>query len=161
MIDTNYIILFMAVIIAMFAGVAVAATRSKSASVEDGGALLFKHLYVYLTLFTTLLLTIGGGISVFTNLADIVSPNPYTVSFNEFKLSRPGEFDVNGNPLPERETEEELLKEYHQAKEDEIAHKKQRAANKIVKSLGFIVIPLPIFIYFSRKLNRKPSQLSG
>jgi len=34
----------------------------------------------------------------------------------------------------------------------------ERAKNSLVKSLGWIVVPLPVFIYFQRRLARENGQ---
>src|SRR5699024_572314 len=43
---------------------------------KEGGPDNMKQIYVYFVLFATLMMTIGGSVSVFMALADIVSPAP-------------------------------------------------------------------------------------
>lgn len=47
-------------------------------------------------------------------------------------------------------TEEQLRAEYEQLMEDERERQKENAKNQMIKSLGFIIIPLPIFLYFNK-----------
>jgi hypothetical protein len=41
--------------------------------------------YIYLVLFATLMMIIGGSVGAFMAVADIVSPVPYYQTFEEFK----------------------------------------------------------------------------
>ncbi|MFE8699167.1 hypothetical protein ACFYKX_00880 [Cytobacillus sp. FJAT-54145] len=108
---------------------------------------MIRHLYTYLVLFATLMMVIGGGISIFMASADLVSPPSYYQSYTDFKTMRQHEkFEGQKAEL----TEEELRTEYEQMIKDEKQRQQERAKNQIIKSLGFIVIPLPIFIYFNR-----------
>jgi hypothetical protein len=52
-------------------------------------------------------------------------------------------------------SEEELRADYEQVVEDEKSRIRENAKNQIIKSLGFIVIPLPIFIYFNRMRKKQ------
>jgi hypothetical protein len=46
---------------------------------------VIKNAYVYLVLFATLMMIIGGSVSAFMAIADIVAPAPYYQSFEDFK----------------------------------------------------------------------------
>lgn len=125
----------------------VAAARNK----EGGNGSVIRHLYVYLVLFATLMMVIGGGISVFMAAADLVSPPEYYQSYTDYKhmveLEKEGE---NKKSL----SEEEIRANYEQIVKDERKRQQANAKNQIIKSLGFIIIPLPIFIYFNRLRKR-------
>ncbi|MED3624175.1 hypothetical protein P4482_05295 [Neobacillus thermocopriae] len=113
---------------------------------------MFRHLYIYLVLFATLMMVIGGGISIFMAAADLVSPPSYYQSYEEYKMMK-----QSGETKEENEktlTEEEIRANYEQAVKDEQNRTKVQAKNQIIKSLGFIVIPLPVFLYFN-KLRKK------
>ena len=109
---------------------------------------MIRHLYTYLVLFATLMMVIGGGISIFMATADLVSPPAYYQSYSDFKMMKESEkiSQDDKNTL----SEDELRTQYDQLIEDEEQRQKNNAVNQIIKSLGFIVIPLPIFIYFNR-----------
>jgi glucan phosphoethanolaminetransferase (alkaline phosphatase superfamily) len=114
---------------------------------EGGGENMFRHLYIYLVLFATLMMVIGGGISIFMATADLVNPPAYYQSFQDFKdMKQSGKDGQNETNL----SEEELRSQYEQMVKDEKARQQNNAKNQIIKSLGFIVIPLPIFLYFNR-----------
>lgn len=119
---------------------------------EEGGESMIRHLYTYLVLFATLMMVIGGGISIFMATADLVSPPSYYQSYSDFKMMKQSE-KFEGEKT-ESISEEELRAEYDQLLEDEKIRQKENAKNQIIKSLGFIVIPLPIFIYFNRLRKR-------
>lgn len=118
---------------------------------KEGGENVIRHLYTYLVLFATLMMVIGGGISIFMATADLVSPPSYYQSYSDFKMMKQSE-KFEGQK--EEVSEEELRTEYDQLIADEKRRQQENAKNQIIKSLGFIVIPLPIFIYFNR-LRRK------
>jgi hypothetical protein len=120
---------------------------------EQGGENVIRHLYTYLVLFATLMMVIGGGISIFMATADLVSPTGYYQSFSEYKQMRvsgkePGLGDTANL------TDKELRTEYNQMVEDEKSRTQDRAINQIIKSTGFIIIPLPVFLYFNRMRKR-------
>ncbi len=51
--------------------------------------------------------------------------------------------------------EEEMRKDYEMMIENEKLQERRNEINKIVKSSGFILIPLPVFLYFRRQLRKK------
>ena len=108
---------------------------------------MIRHLYTYLVLFATLMMVIGGGISIFMATADLISPPAYYQSFDDYKqMKEYNRADGESSKL----SDEELKKEYDQIVIEEKARQKEMAKNQIIKSLGFIIIPLPIFLYFNR-----------
>jgi hypothetical protein len=123
---------------------------SKNKNKEDEETMI-RHLYTYLVLFATLMMVIGGGISIFMATADLVSPGGYFQSFSDYEVMRESE-KIGGNT---QISEEELRADYEQMIEDEKARTRENAKNQMIKSLGFIVIPLPIFIYFSRMRKKQ------
>ncbi|TKC18740.1 hypothetical protein [Robertmurraya kyonggiensis] len=127
----------------LIAFIIIAAVKNK-----EGGEKMIRHLYTYLVLFATLMMVIGGGISIFMATADLVSPPAYYQSYSDFKMMKESEkiSQDDKNTL----SEDELRTQYDQLIEDEEQRQKNNAVNQIIKSLGFIVIPLPIFIYFNR-----------
>ena len=66
----------------MFIGVFAAKNKGRD---EE---LMIRHFYTYLVLFATLMMVIGGGISIFMAAADLVSPPSYYQSFEEYKNYR-------------------------------------------------------------------------
>lgn len=125
---------------------------------NKGGEDVIKNVYIYLVLFATLMMTIGGSVAAFMAVADIMSPSPYYQSFEEFK-----NMDYKQNYDPERPeataketlSEEELKIRYDAMVASEKERAINRAKNSLIKSFGWIVIPLPIFIFFQRKLVQK------
>ena len=74
-----FLVLF--VLIAIFLGV-----RNKD-HLKEGGEDVIKSVYVYLVLFATLMMTIGGTVASFMAIADMVAPTPYYQTFEEFKAN--------------------------------------------------------------------------
>lgn len=127
---------------------------------EKGGEEVIKNVYVYLVLFATLMMTIGGSVGIFMAAADIVSPVSYHQSFEDYK--RYGGMEKVVPPDGEKDvklTEEELLARYEDMVNTEKERQMARAKNSLIKSFGWIIIPFPVFIYFQRRLvNRKVNQ---
>lgn len=112
--------------------------------------MLIKKIYVYLIMFATLMMTIGGSVAVVMALADIASPTPYYMTYEQFKdtkLAKPSD------PQAKPENEQQLRAEYDSMVEQEKTAGRQRAVNSLIKSLAWVIIPLPIFIYFQRKVR--------
>lgn len=128
-------------------------------STEKGGEEMIKNVYVYLVLFATLMMTIGGSVAAFMAVADIVAPSPYYQSFEEYKNWGGVERMKSETESEVRLTEEELRENYEAMIEANKKTEIERAKNNLVKSFGWIVIPLPIFIYFQRRLTAKPAKV--
>ena len=120
---------------------------------EEEGKDLLKNVYVYLVLFATLMMSIGGSIGVFMALADVVSPAPYHQSFEEYRQW--GAPAQEGEKAAEVKSEQELKASYDAMIERDKEQSKQRSMNTLIKSFGWIVIPLPVFIFFQRRLGKK------
>lgn len=113
-----------------------------------------KSAYIYLVLFATLMMSIGGSVGVFMALADIVSPAPYYQSFEEYKQWG-AEGHLGSKEAVEAKSEEELRASYDAMVQTQLEREKQRAVNTLIKSFGWIIIPLPVFLFFQRRLKRK------
>ncbi|WP_223588321.1 hypothetical protein [Neobacillus bataviensis] len=140
MIALSLLSAFLPIVIIIF--VIVYAVKNK----EKGEEAVIRHLYTYLVLFATLMMVIGGGISIFMAAADLISPPSYYQSYEDFKQIREDNKVKDEKVL----TEKELRARYEQTVKDEKNRVKESAKNQIIKSLGFIVIPFPIFLYFNR-----------
>lgn len=148
-------------ILILFVVLIILIVSAVKAQPKEGGEEMIKKVYIYLVLFATLMMTIGGSVAIFMAIADIVAPAPsYYQTFEDFKRS----MDRSHYPEAEREdvkpSEAELKERYDamllQQKESQI----ERAKNSLIKSLGWIVVPLPIFIYYQRRLARENGQKS-
>lgn len=122
---------------------------------QKGGEEVIKNVYLYLVLFATLMMTIGGSVGIFMAAADIISPTAYYQSFDEYKR-----YGGQEKPLPDGQgqvklSDEELLANYNSMVAAETQRQVQRAKNSLIKSFGWIVIPLPVFVYFQRRLAKK------
>jgi glucan phosphoethanolaminetransferase (alkaline phosphatase superfamily) len=136
---------FLPVVIIIF--VIAYATKNKG----KGDEAVIRHLYTYLVLFATLMMVIGGGISIFMATADIVSPPSYYQSYEDYKQIR-----EEGKIQSEKNlSEADIRANFEQAIKDEKSRNVENAKNQLIKSLGFIVIPLPIFLFFNGKRKRQ------
>ncbi|MFZ3100620.1 MAG: hypothetical protein WA131_11115 [Desulfitobacteriaceae bacterium] len=118
---------------------------------------MIKTIYVYLILFATLMMTIGGSVAAFMAVADIVSPPAYGQTFEQYKSTPQYKGDVPTPAKPEQTLSDAELKiRYDQMISDEKLMNKERAVNSLIKSLGWIVIPLPIFIFFQGGVKKQP-----
>ncbi|AXI08449.1 hypothetical protein CV093_06045 [Oceanobacillus sp. 143] len=113
---------------------------------------MVKRIYIYLVLFATLMMVIGGSISTFSAIASIVAPEGYYMSYPEYVQV----YHTNyGETKEVTKTKEELQEEYemHIFREKEL--EKTRNINRLLQSLGWVLVPLPIFIFTSRHLKKK------
>ena len=120
---------------------------------------MIKKVYIYLVLFATLMMTIGGSVAIFMAIADIVAPAPsYYQTFEDFRrgMDRPyyPEAEREGENLSEAEIRERYDTMLISQRESQV----ERAKNSLIKSLGWIVVPLPVFIYFQRRLANDNGQ---
>ncbi len=123
----------------------VAGTKGES---KGGGEQVIKNVYLYLVLFATLMMVIGGSVAAFMATADLVAPAPYYQTFDEFRR-----WGVEKEATEEiKLSEEELRERYDAMVFAENERQSVRAKNSLIKSFGWIIIPLPIFLYFQRRL---------
>ncbi|HEY0826584.1 MAG TPA: hypothetical protein VGE40_00665 [Bacilli bacterium] len=115
---------------------------------------MIKKIYVYVILFATLMMVIGGSVGVFNSLADILTPPTYHQSYEQYKNNMP---PPKGNTQDNTEqpalTEEQSRANYNDMVAQEKINIRNNAVNRLIKSLGWIIIPLPIFLYFQRRLK--------
>jgi hypothetical protein len=153
-------LVFILVMIVIVIFIVVAAVMRK-----EGGEEMVKTVYVYVVLFATLMMVIGGGVGIFMSVADIVFPEPYYQSFQDYRFTRiqnkalPVEPSIREEISGENLSEEALKNEYEDMVARERDRQVNRAKNTLIKSFGWIVIPLPVFLFFKNKdLKKKPSE---
>lgn len=124
---------------------------------EKGGEDMIKNVYIYLVLFATLMMTIGGSVAIFMAAADMISPTPYYQTFEDYKRYGMEKIEGPAGTLQESKnlSDEEMLARYNAMVTAEKDRQVQRAKNSMIKSFGWIVIPLPIFLFFQRRLAKK------
>lgn len=147
---------FLPIILIIFVIAIVISAKGEKSNSNQGGEEMIKSVYVYLVLFATLMMTIGGSVSAFMNLADIVAPQPHYQTFDEFR--RWGGMErvkIDGTIEEIQLSDEELRAEYNLMVNNYKETSIERAKNNLVKSFGWIIIPLPVFIYFQRRLTKK------
>ena len=113
---------------------------------------MLKNIYVYIVLFATLMMSIGGSIGVFTGVADYLVPDTYMQSYESFREMRL-EYPNHNEIL----NEEAIRAAYETEKQEGIESSRQYALRHIINSLGWIIIPLPIFLYY----NKQQGAVSG
>ena len=138
-----------AVVVILLAAAVVGAVQ---AGTEDpgGGKNMIKTVYVYLVLFATLMMAIGGTVAAFMAVADIVAPTAYYQSFEEFRM-----YPKDGTGTNENLSEAELQAKYDKMVADQKVRTRENAVNSLIKSCGWIVIPLPVFLYFQRRVKNQ------
>jgi len=129
-------------------------TAGSKVKSEEEGEIMIKNIFVYLVLFATLMMTIGGSVGVFMAAADIVAPVPYHQTYEDYKRYNL-KVSVDNPEANERVklSEAELKEEYDALVLSESNRQIARAKNSLIKSLGWIIIPLPVFIIFQRRLS--------
>jgi hypothetical protein len=115
---------------------------------------MIKTLYTYVVLFATLMMTIGGCVGIFMGIADYVAPHGYYQTYQEYKQQ------MLHNPTGTNQSmsEEQILHEYTLMKQEREDQERIGAIHTLLASLGWIVIPLPVFLYFQRQVRIGKSQ---
>ncbi len=147
----SVLVLAVVIVLAILISIGVKVEHNK------GGEEVIKTVYLYLVLFATLMMSIGGSVGVFMAAADIISPNAYFQSFEEYRLY-PEKHNAEFNAAGQGNTKlsnEEMLARYTAMVSAEKERQIQRGKNSLIKSLGWIIIPFPVFLYFQRRLAKK------
>lgn len=128
----------------------------KQAKEEEGGKNVIKTIYSYLVLFATLMMVIGGGIGIFMSTADILFPDTYYQTFEQYKKSQSIKPET-GESIPDFPilSDAELRSQYDSIVQEEKNKQVNRAKNALFKSFGWVLIPLPVFLYFQRRIPKK------
>jgi len=122
---------------------------------HQGGEDMIRNVYIYVVLFATLMMTIGGSVAAFMAVADMVAPAPYYQSFEDYRRwGYEREVKENGEAV-EQPSEAEIRERYDAMVVAEKDRLVVRAQNSLIKSLGWIAIPLPVFLFYSRKLRQR------
>lgn len=132
------------VLIVMFVSAARKNTRKERLHV-------IKAIYFYAISFITLIMVIGGGVALFMAASDYVSPATYFMTEQDFKTSNKT-VDASGKDTTVL-TDAEWKAKYEAYKTTEEERAQKQALNSLIKSLGWIVIPAPIFIYTQRRIR--------
>lgn len=147
------------IVVVLVIGAIAVGVRSHSRSGDslehkEGGKGMIKTVYTYLILFATLMMTIGGSVAAFMAVADLVSPPSYYMSFEDYKRGAyyPKEVADPSKPVVEK-SEDEMKADYEAMVIEERKRSQDRALNSLIKSFGWIVIPLPVFLYYQRRLR--------
>ncbi len=142
------------ILVIVLALIIIVISSAVKVSSSEGGESVLKSVYIYLVLFATLMMTIGGSVAAFMAVADIIAPAPYYQSFEEYR-----QWGVEKTELGTTEkaqlSEADIKIRYDAMVAAENDRQMTRAKNSLIKSLGWIIIPLPIFIYYQRRLKDK------
>ena len=151
------ILLVLLILLVLIIAIVMGVKKGREESLERGNEMI-KTVYVYLILFATLMMTIGGTVAAFMAVADIVSPPPSYQSFEQYKMQSqykpvaPPTGATQGQTL----SDSELKSQYDQVIIDQKSSAKERAVNSLIKSFGWIIVPLPIFLYFQSRMKKQP-----
>lgn len=110
---------------------------------------MVKNIYTYLVLFSTLMMVIGGTVGIFSGISNYLFPAPYfeTVDVYEDRM-----LEIS----PDMEFSE-VERRYDSTLSNYLSQEKERAKNLIFVSFGWVLIPLPVFLYYQVSLRRKTS----
>ncbi len=141
---------FLPLVLIVFITAVVVSAKKNTHNHPEGDKNMIKTVYVYLVLFATLMMTIGGTVAAFMAIADIVSPPAYS-----------SPMEVMPAPVGSQTPAQSLSEAELRAKQDKLiadqkAQTRERGFNSLIKSFGWIVVPLPVFIYFQRRVKDQP-----
>ena len=75
------------------------------------------------------------------------------MTFEDYKRSAEYGKPMDDSQQVSNKSEEQLREEYQALVEAEKRRSQERALNSLIKSFGWIVIPLPVFLYYQRRLR--------
>jgi hypothetical protein len=126
-----------------------------AAGKRNGGDDMIRNVYMYVVLFATLMMTIGGSVGVVMNFADMVSPPAHWQTFEDytrmFAVDNPDNEGREQEPLSQdelRERYDTMVLSYREMQVD-------RARNNMIKSFAWIIVPLPVFLSFRRMIEKQ------
>lgn len=144
------------VVLGLIIGLIAAATKVNT---SEGGNNVIRNVFIYLVLFATLMMTIGGSVAAFMAVADIIAPVPYHQSFEDFKQWGMEKMEA-GKGSNANLSEAEIRARYEAMVKTERERQIDRAKNSLIKSMGWIIIPLPVFIYYQRRLSNREGNIN-
>lgn len=150
------IFLLAVVVVVVFLALAFISAAAVKNEPHEGGETMVRKVYVYLVLFATLMMIIGGSVAAFMAATDLIAPAPYHQTYAEFRQF--GGNDKTLNPSSQDLTEDEWMARYQNLVDAEKQRQADRAKNNLIKSLGWVIIPLPVFIFFQRRFLGQPEQ---
>ena len=137
----------------------VTSKKGNQIELEEESEDMLRNVYTYLVLFATLMMSIGGSVGVFMGVANYIIPEPYVESYDTY---RDNYWYTQGNEQytdPEMSIqpvdEKEVRESYDQMKEDAEQTERRSALKLIIQSVGWIVIPLPIFLFFQKQVKEQ------
>lgn len=143
------LLIVMAIFSLIFLAVGFLISRKiQTKETEDKQSNQLFAFFRYSILFITIIMMLGGGISIFMNVADYIAPSTYTQPYHEFKMYKKQE--LTKEEL-ENTSEAEFKEMYDEKLQNDEKQMQKSALKGIVKSFGFIIIPFPIFYFFVRK----------
>ncbi|MDY0324354.1 MAG: hypothetical protein RBR24_10145 [Candidatus Carbobacillus sp.] len=109
-----------------------------------------RSVFIYVMMIITLVMMIGGGVAVTFALVDLIAPEPYYMSYQDFKeryyvIKADGQKE---NTLTKDENE--IRAEYEQEKADYLRKRSLDAQRSALRNLSWIIIPLPVFLWMLR-----------
>jgi hypothetical protein len=117
---------------------------------------MIKTTFNYVILFITLMLVLGGSIGIFISIADIVVPtNKNIQTFEEYRLYNTTKY-INDKEVTL--SEQELRKMFDENREFNIQQVLLEGKRNLIRSVGFVLVPLPIFLYYQRLVRRHQTQ---
>lgn len=131
--------------------------NSNTSFTKDDGEDMLKNIYTYLVLFATLMMAIGGSVGIFMGVADYIVPEPYVESYETYR-SNYGRDNYNTGVeiiIPKQVEESDIRESYDQMVKDEDVKAQRSALKLIIQSIGWIAIPLPIFLYYQKQIKTK------
>ena len=128
-----------------------------AAGKKNGGDDVIRNVYMYVVLFATLMMTIGGSVGVVMNFADMVSPPAHWQTFEDYVRMNEAEIHADRESQVPREqlTQEELQVRYDAMVDSYKEMQVERAKNNMIKSFAWIIVPLPVFLSFRRMIERQ------
>lgn len=137
-------ILFLFLPVLLLVGIVILFIKKKDKFTKEEWKVVLNDLYLHSVLFVTLMITIGGSLLIYSNMVDwIVSKESFSFTLEEFENTHPF---LSNEEIKIAYEKESLLFEQSE---------KRLHLRTLISSFGWVLIPLPLFLHFRRKVSTK------
>ncbi|TMW71826.1 hypothetical protein [Alteribacter natronophilus] len=113
---------------------------------------MVRNIYLYAVMLVTLVMMIGGSVAVIMNASDYFVPGPYYETLESFVQNH--SYSVKEG-FAEEASEEELRNRFEAERASYLDNQRAYAANGMIKSFAWVLIPLPVFLIAARRLRKE------
>ncbi|PYZ97094.1 hypothetical protein CR205_00355 [Alteribacter lacisalsi] len=112
---------------------------------------MVRNVYLYAVMLVTLVMMIGGSVAVIMSASDYFVPGPYYDTYESYAQNHAHNVKEG---FAEEVSEEDLRARFQLERDTYLDNQRAYAANSMVKSLAWVLIPLPVFLISAGRLRK-------